>query len=242
MQTIYSSGYYIMKHLHFFQHVPFENLGIIESWAHHHNFAVSSTQFYKDQSISMPEDTDWLVVMGGPMGVDDIDEYPWLSAEKAAIARAIDRRIIVLGICLGAQLIAQVLGSGVRANAYKEIGWFPVYLDFEALAHPISETFPSQWDAFHWHGDTFDIPEGGRLLARSSACRNQGFVYNDQVVGMQFHMEVTRAGAADLVKNCAADLKMDEFVSTPDQILSPHAPFEESHKVMTSLLDYLNTL
>jgi GMP synthase-like glutamine amidotransferase len=231
-----------MKHLHFFQHVSFENLGIIESWAHHHDFSVSSTQFYKDQSISMPEDTDWLVVMGGPMGVYDDDEFPWLSAEKAAIAQAIGRGNVVLGICLGAQLVAQVLGSGVRANAYKEIGWFPVYLDSEALAHPICEALPNQWDAFHWHGDTFDIPDGGRLLARTSACRNQGFVYNDRVVGMQFHMEVTRSGAADLVENCAADLIVDEFVSTQDQILSPHAPFEESHKVMTNLLDYLNEL
>lgn len=231
-----------MKHLHYFQHVPFEEPGIIASWAYHHDFNVSSTQFHKNPSISMPEDTDWLVVMGGPMGVYDHDAYPWLSAEKVAIAQAIDGGKVVLGICLGAQLIAHVLGSGVRENAYKEIGWFPVYLDSEALDHPISEVLPSQWDAFHWHGDTFDIPEGGRLLARSSACRNQGFVYKDRVVGMQFHMEVTRSGAADLVEHCAADLSMDEFVSTPDQILSPHAPFEESHRVMTHLLDYLNTL
>ena len=137
------------------------------------------------------------------MGVYDQDEYPWLEIEKVAIAQAIEGGKVVLGICLGAQLIAQVLGADIRANAYKEIGWFPVYLDSDVLAHPISEVLPSQWDAFHWHGDTFEIPEGGRLLARTSACRNQGFIYNDRVVGMQFHMEVTRSGAAELVKNCA---------------------------------------
>lgn len=231
-----------MKHLHFFQHVSFENLGIIESWAHHHDFTVSSTQLYKDQSISIPEQSDWLVVMGGPMGVYDQEEYPWLETEKAAIAQAIDRGKVVLGICLGAQLIAQVLGAGIRPNAYKEIGWFPVYLDSDVLAHPISDVLPSQWDAFHWHGDTFEIPDGARLLARTSACRNQGFVYDDRVVGMQFHLEVTRSGAAELVKNCAVDLSVDEFVSTPEQILSPQAPFAESHEVMARLLDYLNTL
>jgi GMP synthase (glutamine-hydrolysing) len=231
-----------MKHLHFFQHVAFEHLGIIESWAGHHNFTISSTQFFKDPSISIPENTDWLVVMGGPMGVYDQNIYSWIENEKVAIAQAIDDGKVVLGICLGAQLIAQVLGAGIRTNAFKEIGWFPVYLDSDVLAHPICEYLPSQWDAFHWHQDTFEIPEGGRLLARTSACRNQGFVYNDRVVGMQFHMEITRSGAADLLKNCASDLGVEEFISTPDQMLSSNAPFEESHHVMTNLLDYLNTL
>ncbi len=231
-----------MKKLHYFQHVPFENLGIIEAWANIHDFSLSSTRFYEDPTIAMSDDTDWLVVMGGPMGADDHDTYPWLVDEKKAIAQAIEAGKVVLGICLGAQLVAEALGAGVRKNAYKEVGWFPVYLESKSLDHPLVEIFPSQWDAFHWHGDTFDIPDGARLLATSSACRSQGFVYGDRVVALQFHMEVTRAGAAALMEHCATDLAVDEFVATPDQILAPDAPFEESHQIMTKLLDHLHAL
>lgn len=231
-----------MKQLHYFQHVPFENLGVIEDWARTHNFTISATRFYQDQSISMHANIDWLIVMGGPMGVYDHEAYPWLTVEKKAIAQAIEGGKVVIGICLGAQLIADVLGAGMRTNAYKEIGWFPVYLHRNVLNHPVAEVFPSQWDAFHWHGDTFDIPEGACLLASSRACRNQGFIYGQRVIGLQFHMEVTRSGAAALVQHCANDLKMDEFVSTPDQILAPEAPFEQSHQLLRKLLDYLNTL
>ncbi len=231
-----------MKKLHYFQHVPFENLGVIEAWAEIHDFSLSASRLYESPVVDMPADIDWLVVMGGPMGADDHDEYPWLVDEKKAIARAIEKGKVVLGICLGAQLIAEVLGASIRKNAYKEVGWFPVFLERKSLDHPLAQIFPSQWDAFHWHGDTFDIPDGARLLATSSACRSQGFVYGDRVVGLQFHMEITRAGAESLVKHCAADLAADEFVATPDQILAPDAPFEASHKVMTQLLDHLHNL
>lgn len=231
-----------MKKLHYFQQVPFEDLGIIEAWAVARGFTLSSTRFFQNSTISMPEDTDWLVIMGGPMGTTDHAAYPWLADEKRAIVQAIEAGKVVLGICLGAQLMAEVLGAGVRTNAFKEIGWYPVYLERESLDHPLVEIFPSQWDVFHWHGDTFDIPDGARLLATSSACRSQGFVYGDRVVALQFHMEVTRTGAAALVKHCSADLKTDEFVATPEQILAPDAPFEESHRVMIQLLDYLNSL
>lgn len=231
-----------MKKLHYFQHVQFETPGVIEKWARSHDFALSSTHFYQDPTIALPENFDWLVVMGGPLGVDDHDAYPWLAAEKQAITQAIDDGKVVLGICLGAQLIAQVLGAGVRANAYQEIGWFPVYLDSRSLDHPVAEVFPSQWEAFHWHGDTFDIPEAARLLASSAACRNQGFIYKDRVVGLQFHLEVTRSGAAALVENCGGELKTDDFVALPEEILSAEAPFEESHDLMIKLLDRLNTI
>ena len=231
-----------MKKLHYFQHVPFESLGIIEEWAVDRGFTISSTRFHQEDAITIPNDADWLVVMGGSMGANDHDVYPWLKEEKKAIAQAVKDGKVVLGICLGAQLIAEVLGAGIRSNAYKEIGWFPVYLESDSLDHPLAGIFPSQWDAFHWHGDTFDIPDGARLLASSTACRNQGFVYGDRVVALQFHMEVTRSGAAALVQNCAGDLREDEYVATPELILAPEAPFEVSHQVMSKLLDYLNSL
>lgn len=231
-----------MKHLHYFQHVPFETPGIIEEWSNRHDFSVSSTPFFRDPTIPVPESADWLVVMGGPMGIYDHDDYPWLAAEKKAIAQAIADGKVVLGICLGAQLIADVLGGRVRANAFKEIGWYPVFLNRTAMDHPLAGIFPPQWEAFHWHGDTFDIPEGARLLASSEGCRNQGFVYTDRVVALQFHLEVTRAGAQALVQNCADEIKPDAYVASPEEILSPDAPFEKSNDIMIRLLDALNEI
>jgi GMP synthase (glutamine-hydrolysing) len=231
-----------MKKLHYFQHVHFENLGIIEDWALNNGFMISSTQFYRDPVITMPDRIDWLVVMGGPMGVYDEDRYPWLLSEKQAILQAVEDGKVVLGICLGAQLIAEALGAGVRPNAYKEIGWYPVYLYRGILDHPVAGVLGPQWEAFHWHGDTFDIPDGARLLASSQACRNQGFICRDRVLGLQFHLEVTRSGAAALIENCIDDLGRDEFVSTPDRMLFADDNFTASHQVMTRLLEYLDSL
>lgn len=231
-----------MKKLHYFQHVPFENLGIIEDWALNNGFEISSTQFYRDPVISIPDQIDWLVIMGGPMGIYDEDRYPWLSLEKHAVLQAVEQGKVVLGICLGAQLIADVLGAGIRPNAYKEIGWYPVYLHSGILDHPVADVLDPQWEVFHWHGDTFDVPDGARLLASSLACRSQGFIYGDRVLGLQFHMEVTRSGAAALIENCADDLTGNQFVSTPEKMLSADVNFEASHQVMSRLLTYLDSL
>lgn len=231
-----------MKELHYFQHVPFEGLGVIEQWAQKKGFSLSSTQFFKDQKISMPDNTDWLVVMGGPMSVNDQDKYPWLKAEKLAIEHAIKKDIVVMGICLGAQLIAEVLGAGVKVNDHKEIGWFGLSRDSHLSDHSLADIFPSQWDALHWHGETFDIPGEARLLASSTACHNQGFVYKEKVLGLQFHLEVTRSGADALVQNCAEDLTVGDFISTRDEIVSSDAPFDASHDLMIKLLDHMNTL
>jgi GMP synthase (glutamine-hydrolysing) len=231
-----------MKKLHYFQHVPYENLGIIEDWALNNGFEISSTQFYRDPVISMPDQIDWLIVMGGPMGVYDDVTCPWLPSEKQAILQAVEDGKVVLGICLGAQLIADVLGAGVRPNAYKEIGWYPVFLHSGILDHPVAGVLAPQWEAFHWHADTFDIPDGARLIASSRACRSQGFIYRDRVLGLQFHLEVTRSGAAALIDNCADDLKGDEFVSTPDKMLIADLHFEASHQLMTRLLEYLDAM
>ncbi len=229
-----------MKRIHYFQHVPFENLGYIEDWTQARGHALSCTRFFEGETPPSIQDLDWLIVMGGPMGVYDTEAHPWLNAEKDAIRAAVDTGKVVVGICLGAQLIAHALGAAVRPNAFKEIGWFPVYLQSKSLDHPLARIFPPQWDAFHWHGDTFDIPDGARLLASSEGCRNQGFVYGDRVVALQFHLEVTRQGADALVRHCGDDLKPAEFVASAEQILATEAPFEGCHLLMQRLLDELD--
>ncbi len=230
------------KRIHYFQQVPFEGPGIIETWAGSHGHNLSGTHFFNKQVPPDPERFDWLVVMGGPMGVHDEAEYPWLNIEKQAIEAALRASKVVLGICLGAQLIADVLGAEVRPNANKEIGWLPVYLCNDILDHPVAELFPPQWTSFHWHGDTFGLPHGSRLIASSVGCRNQGFVYGDRVIALQFHMEVTEQGVRSLMHNCRQELTDSMFVQSEGEILDEDAPYAQNHQLMGRLLDHLDIL
>jgi GMP synthase-like glutamine amidotransferase len=152
---------------------------------------ITYTRFFAGELPPDPDAYDLLVVLGGPMGVHDDAEIPWLAAEKAALKTALDAGKPVLGLCLGAQLIAAVLGARVFANTHREIGWWPVERLPEAAEHPFAACFPERLVTFHWHGDTFDIPEGATPLFRSEACANQGFAVGDRVLALQFHPEIT---------------------------------------------------
>mgnify|MGYP000849044073 CR=1 FL=1 len=177
--------------IHALQHVPFEPPGSIEAWARHAGHALAITHLYRGDPLPAVEEPDLLVVLGGPMSVHDEARYPWLIDEKRFIERAIAAGRRVLGICLGAQLIAQVLGARVYANDEKEIGWFAVEATAAARTAAVFEGFPPRLLAFHWHGETFDIPAGAVHAARSAACAHQAFAFGDRVVGLQFHLETT---------------------------------------------------
>lgn len=187
--------------LHWLQHVPFEGLGIIEEWATAVGFEIGCTRLSTGEQLPSAESFDWLVVMGGPMGLHDHDEHPWLVAEKEFIRQSIDAGKTVLGICLGAQLIANVLGAKVYPGLQKEIGWFPI-----RRSEAAPELLPEELTAFHWHGDTFDLPKGTIRLASSEVCKNEGFVYNDRVVALQFHLETTPESMEALIGNCGNEL------------------------------------
>lgn len=155
---------------HYFQHDPSEGLGSIESWLHRAGYTITGTRFFESASLPRAEEIDLLIIMGGPMSVNDEEEFPWLAAEKQFIHRCIEREKAVLGICLGAQLIASAMEARVYPNRTKEIGWFPI----EALPATSEGTFrfPPMMDVFHWHGETFDLPSGAVHLARSDNCEN----------------------------------------------------------------------
>lgn len=225
--------------IHWFQHVPFEGLGSIEAWARAGGHQITSTQFYTDNPLPSLNDVDWLIIMGGPMNVYEEERYPWLVKEKRFIGEAIEAGKIVLGICLGAQLIADVLGAKIYPNAYKEIGWFPIQKTEEAKRSRIFEALPSKIEVFHWHGDTFDLPAGAVRVARSAACENQAFIYNKRVVGLQFHLETTRQAAEQLIAHCANENVEGPFIQTPDTMLSNERRFERINEVMRRLLDML---
>jgi GMP synthase-like glutamine amidotransferase len=222
--------------IHYLQHVPFEDLGNIQAWAKERGHETTGIMLFRDEPFPDLEDFDWLVIMGGPMNIYEQDKYPWLVGEKKFIRQAIDAGKIVLGICLGAQLIADVLGGKVRRNEEREIGWFPVKLTAEASDSRIFSALPESFMAFHWHGDAFDIPPGGVRMAESQGCRNQAFELG-KVVGLQFHLESSMDSIDDLIANCAHELKEGRYVQGPGELLSGAVRFPEIRRLMEAFLD-----
>jgi len=177
--------------VHVCQHVPFEPPGAIADWAVNRGHDLTRTRLHADDALPDPATIDWLVVMGGPMGAYDMEEYPWLADERQLIAAVAERGDRVLGICLGAQQVAAALGAEVYPADATEIGWGSVTATPE-VADTVFEPLGDAYQVLHWHGDTFDLPDGATRTARSTACTNQAFVAREgRVVGLQFHLEIT---------------------------------------------------
>ncbi len=225
--------------IHHLQHVPFEGLGSMEAVLKEKGHQLSSTHLYAKQTLPSVNDIDWLIVMGGPMGIYEEDVYPWLSEEKKFIRNAIDSGKIVLGICLGAQLIADVLGARVYKNTDREIGWFDISRSEEADSTILSKAIPERVEVFHWHGDTFDIPKGAIPVAESEACKNQGFIMDDRVLAFQFHLETTAESAKSLIDNCGDELDGSSYVQSKNEILPDSKRFSNINQVMLSVLEAL---
>lgn len=222
--------------IHYLQHVPFENLGSMEPVLIERGHQLSSTHLYKNQQLPSVNDLDWLIVMGGPMGIYDETDYPWLTLEKKFIKDAIDTGKKVLGICLGAQLIADALGAKIYKNKYREIGWFEILRHSEAASTILANVLSDRTDVFHWHGDTFDLPENAIPIAESEACKNQGFVFGNRVIALQFHLETTLRSAQLLIENCSDELDGSRYVQSADEMLFNKQKFLQINKIMSSIL------
>jgi GMP synthase-like glutamine amidotransferase len=172
------------------------------------------SHLYAGDPLPALTDFDRLVVMGGPMSVGDTDAYPWLADERAFVAEAVAAGKSMVGVCLGAQLIAAALDARVYPNADKEIGWLPVRLTDQARGLDLCDGLPLQQTVFHWHGDTFDLPAGAVHLAESDACANQAFLVDGRVLGLQCHLESTPASVAAICEHCADGLAPGRFVQT----------------------------
>lgn len=224
--------------LHFLQHVHFEGLGSIETWAQKSCPQVSCTRLFENETLPGLDDFDWLIVMGGPMNIYEDKLYPWLTKEKYFISKAIGNGKHVLGICLGAQLIADALGAKVHANEHKEIGWFPIHVARQA-SREIQNLIPDKLEVLHWHGDTFDLPDGSRLLASSGPCQHQGFTYNDQkVIALQFHLETTRQSLEALITHCGNEIIKAPYIQNPEEMLKDDSRFRHINRTMDKILDY----
>ncbi len=225
--------------IHYLQHVPFEGPGYIESWAQVRNHRLTSTPLYSGQRLPAVEEIDMLVVLGGPMNVYEQSRYPWLAREKRFIGEALRGEKMVIGICLGAQLIASVLGAKVTRNPCLEIGWYPVEKAAQASQSKLAGFLPDRFPAFHWHGDTFEIPSGAVHLARSQACENQAFAFGDRVAAFQFHLESTRDSVEQLVHECSEDLAEGPCIQSPADMLTDLDRFREVNSLMADFLDGL---
>lgn len=225
--------------VHHLQHVPFEGLSSIEPILKEKGHHLTATHLYNGQAFPSVSDIDWLIIMGGPMSIYDEKTYPWLSAEKKFIKEAIDAGKIVLGICLGAQLIADVQGAKIYKNKHREIGWFDTSRSPETDQTILSTAIPSQFKALHWHGDTFDMPAGAQALASSEACKNQGFIIHNRVVGFQFHLETTLHSANALIEHCRDELDASHYVQTENDMLSDKQRFTDINQIMHAVLEAL---
>jgi len=224
---------------HYLQHVPFEGLGYIETWLRKAGYEITSTEFYKNEILPSVHEFDLLIVMGGSMSVNDENVYPWLVDEKRFIKSAIDSGTPTLGICLGAQLLASVMGGKVYPNSQKEIGWFPVQA--VSSSNAVTFSFPKVIDVFHWHGETFSLPPNAFRIAESIACENQAFQIGDRIIGIQFHLETTFELIQALVANSREELVEGEYIQTEERILSaPPERYASINGLMDTILEYLH--
>lgn len=227
--------------IHYIQHVSFERPGYIETWAISNNHELSVTKLYENSEFPALSDFDWLIIMGGPMSVYDEKKSSWFKAEKEFIESTIKADKIIIGICLGAQILAEVLGAKVYQNRKKEMGWFPVFMTEYGRNNKILNDFPASLTVFHWHGDTFVLPEAAKNLFRSDICTNQAFIYNDKILGLQFHLEATPGTIEEMITNCRNELIPDNFVQTEAEIIRHSDLCQETNIYLSHILNFLAT-
>ena len=220
------------------KHVEEEGPGSIADWAKQNGHHLQICRVYSGDPFPTMRDFDLLLLMGGPMSVNDQKLFPWISKEIDLIQEAIKENKIILGICLGAQLIAASLGGKICPNSQKEIGWFPIQLSKAANSSRIFSGVSQELTVFHWHGETFSLPAEATLLASSSACLNQAFSWgqDERVLGLQFHCEITPDIFASIEPSLV--LKEEEFIQSRDTMLRLANTYGDNiHALMQHILE-----
>jgi GMP synthase (glutamine-hydrolysing) len=217
------------------QHAAFEEPGEIAVWAAQHGHAVRIHHLYKGDALPVLNAFDLLVVMGGEMNIYQYRDWPWLKPEREFIESALANGKRAIGICLGAQLIADALGARVVQNPQHELGWLPIAWTSEARA--VFPGLPATGSVLHWHGDTFALPPGATRLAASAGCPEQGFLIKDKCLALQFHMEVD----PELVEEYVAgqgDWPTGPYVQAPKDIVGEAASHcDRNRQLLHGMLD-----
>lgn len=228
--------------VHWLQHVPYEGLGHIASWVAARQATVTCTRMFTGEALPDVGSFDLLVILGGPMSVNDEDDLPWLAVEKAFIRQAIEADRGVLGICLGAQLIASALGARVGPSPEREVGWWPVTRtaitgDGQQSRFP----FPVEVTCLQWHGESFALPPGAVHLAQSPGCPNQAMQIGTRVIGVQFHPEATPAWTREVLSRSPGALLPGRFVTTESALMIDLEPrCRPANVLVEKMLDYLS--
>lgn len=196
----------IKMKVHILQHTHETPPGNVLDWLAARGYHYTSTRFYLDEPLPEVSEVDWLIICGGGMGVHDERQFPWLKTEKRFIEHALAKGATALGLCLGAQLLAEIHGAPVERHCHWEVGW-----------HPVRMEDGRQLTVFQFHQDSFTMPAGSTRIATNEICLNQGFRIGEHIVGLQFHPEATESW----VRACAAedDFPSGPYVQDPQRIL-----------------------
>jgi GMP synthase-like glutamine amidotransferase len=199
------------------QHVPFEDAANVGAWLERRGHDLATTHLYRGDALPAPDAADLVVILGGPMNIYQHDEHPWLAPEKAYLKDVLARGVTALGICLGAQLLADVLGGSVSSNGRREIGWFPVRRVTDPVPGGVLAELPEVMDAFHWHGDRLTPPPPSRCIYASDACDAQAFELGS-AVGLQFHLDYSARSIETMLTCCADELDGSRWVQSAEEI------------------------
>ena len=221
--------------IHVLQHAKWETIGQLDKWFSQKGLSYSTTHLYKGEKLPNTK-VDFLIVMGGPMGIFDDDNYLWLKEEREFIKQTINSDAKVLGICLGSQFIADTLGAKVYPGKEKEIGFFEI---MNHKSHKVTEKLPDTFEVFHWHGDTFDTPQNAINLFSSELTPNQGFIYDERVIALQFHLEVGEKEIKGFVENGENELITANYVQHKNEILNRKFDFDKSNSYLFNILDLI---
>jgi GMP synthase-like glutamine amidotransferase len=217
------------------QHAAFEGPGEIAAWAKLHGHEVTVHHLYRGDALPALADFDLLAVMGGEMNIYQYRDWPWLKPEREFIASVLAAGKRVVGICLGAQLIADALGARVFQNPEYELGWLPITWTNDARA--VFPGLPASGSVLHWHGDTFELPLGAKRLATSEGCPEQGYLIDGKCLAVQFHMEVDPSLVQEFVKS-QGDWPEGIYVQAPKAILSEAATHcDRNRALLHGMLD-----
>lgn len=225
--------------IYYLTHASYEGLGAIETWLKHNNFSTQGTRVDAGEPLPNLDEFDFLIVMGGPQSVANLAAYPYLIPEIELVRKAVHANKMVLGICLGAQILAAAMGAAVKPNQYKEIGVHPILFNLAGITDPIFAEFENPLSVLHWHGDTFEIPAEGILLASSVACAHQAFRVGKKAYGLQFHLDFTKE-SVEAILHHEAGLPSGPYISSAEQLLA--TDFATMHQQLFTILNRMITL
>ena len=228
--------------LHLLEHDPIDfSRTNITMWVEEKGYHLAQTYVCKGEKLPDVNDFDWLLVMGGSQHAWEDDVHPWLPDEKRLIARAVKAEKTILGVCFGAQLLAEALGARVFRNEHREIGWYPVDLTPEGRDSFLFEGVSDPFVTFHWHSDHYSLPPRCIGLARSRATAYQAFTAQDRpIVGIQFHPEYTLDMIRFFAHEHSEDWEPDRFVAGKEAVLARIEEMNETYGLMAALLDNMD--